>query len=61
MFFRQFCEGFLLQVSKMPVSGKMNSTLSYFISAALSVWASPIEEACTGLTTMTNFGEFQFL
>lgn len=45
----------------MPVSGKMDSTVSYFISAALSVWASLIEQACARLTTITNLGEFQFL
>lgn len=45
----------------MPVSGEMESTVSYFISAALSVWASLTEPACARLTTVASLGGSQFL
>lgn len=45
----------------MPVSGEMESTVSYFISAALSVWASRIEHGCARLTTVASLGDSQFL
>lgn len=45
----------------MPVSGEMESTVSYFISAALSVWASLIEHGCARLTTVASLGDSQFL
>lgn len=38
----------------MPVSGEMDSTMSYFISAALSFWASLTEHACAWLTAMAS-------
>lgn len=57
----QFCAGFLVQVSKMPVSSKMGSTVSYCISAAFSVWASPIEHVCARVTLVASLGEPQCL
>lgn len=44
----------------MPVSGKMGSTRSYFISAVLSTWASLTEHASARLTVQTRLGESQF-
>ena len=45
----------------MPISGKMESTVSCFLSPPSSVWASLTEQARARLTTVASLGDSQIL